>query len=63
MEKRCSKCNEMKDIGEFHQSNVHTDSYFPWCKDCRSEYDKAHGREIRRKAREYDRMMKESKGE
>lgn len=61
MEKKCTKCGKLKDISEFHQALKEKDGYFPWCKDCRADYDKNRMKELQRKAKAYDNLMKDGK--
>lgn len=38
MTKQCSKCKEVKDVGEFHKRNDRPNKLSCWCKKCRKEY-------------------------
>jgi len=38
MEKRCSKCRKIKDVGEFHKNKCQYDGLQMICKECRHEY-------------------------
>ena len=40
MEKRCSKCKEVKPITEFTKDINRRDGYYPQCKQCRAEYSR-----------------------
>jgi hypothetical protein len=40
MEKRCSKCKEVKPITEFTTDINRRDGYYPQCKQCRAEYSR-----------------------
>jgi len=40
--KKCSKCNKLKDIGEFHHSSISKDGRKPSCKVCRNTANKKH---------------------
>lgn len=51
MEKRCSRCKSIKDIGEFYTQS----SRMPWCKACYCEYNREWRRKYPDKARELQR--------
>jgi hypothetical protein len=38
--KQCAKCNEMKDLSDFHKNKSSKDGLASWCKECKSEYRK-----------------------
>ena len=40
MIKECKRCNEVKDLNEFHVSKKGEKGRFSYCKPCRSEYSK-----------------------
>lgn len=39
-EKKCSKCEIIKPIDNFHKSNTQIDGHHTYCKDCQKEYKK-----------------------
>lgn len=38
-EKACSRCKTKKSVDDFHIDTNRLDGYFPYCKECRREYD------------------------
>ena len=38
--KKCSKCGEIKPVGEFNKSKSSKDGLFAWCKSCQKQYKK-----------------------
>jgi len=38
--KTCSKCNENKELKDFHNCKINSDGLYNWCKNCKKEYDK-----------------------
>ena len=36
MNKRCSKCGEIKSVDKFNKNRSRKDGYKPWCKECNS---------------------------
>lgn len=40
MEKKCTKCGEIKDVSEFHRNKNTKDGYVFYCKTCMSSYTK-----------------------
>ena len=59
MEKKCSRCGELKGIEEFYNSCTFNDLKMPWCKDCFKVYKKNHEKDIRAKAVKYDELLKQ----
>ena len=55
MEKKCNKCNVVKDVSEFHKNKRHKDGLKHLCKSCRSLYHKVN----KDKAKEYYQANKE----
>ena len=37
--KTCSKCNENKELKDFHNCKINSDGLYNWCKNCKKEYD------------------------
>jgi len=54
-EKRCCRCNKVKDISNFHIKSDSKDGYDGRCKDCKRQYNNKWRSENLEKAREYDR--------
>jgi len=38
--KQCAKCKKMLDRSEFYRDRTCRDGLYPWCKECKSEYQK-----------------------
>lgn len=54
-EKRCCRCNEVKNIDNFHIKSDSKDGYDGRCKDCKRQYNNKWRKENLEKARSYDR--------
>ncbi len=58
MDKKCTKCGEIKDVGEFNKDNREKDGYTSRCRECRQEQQKIYRdeykEEIMRKMRLYN---------
>lgn len=65
--KTCTKCNEEKELTEFHKASSNRDGLRYWCKPCVAEYKKRHYAENKEAKAEYDRRYraenKEAKAE
>jgi hypothetical protein len=46
-EKRCSKCKEVKDRGEFGKNKVYKDGLFSYCKQCYALHRKLHSKPLK----------------
>lgn len=57
--KRCSKCGQYKDIGEFNRDKNNKDGYRSECKDCRREYYETNKELIAEYKKEYRQANKE----
>jgi len=55
MNKKCSKCGEVKSIDDFHKSNIYKDGHKYECAICSCEYAKKHRDNNKEKYREYER--------
>jgi len=53
MEKKCSKCQELKDLNEFHKDQSRSDGYEHWCKKCKKEDRKRYRENNKEKIKEY----------
>jgi hypothetical protein len=42
--KHCSGCDESLSLDCFYKAEGKRDGFQPWCKSCKSEYDKSHQR-------------------
>lgn len=51
--KTCQKCNEVKDLDQFHKHKVRHDGLNAWCKSCVKEYQKKNKWGMREAARRY----------
>ncbi len=40
MNKRCTKCGEEKELGEFHKNKKTKDGLNGWCKDCKAKHER-----------------------
>jgi len=40
--KKCTKCKQWKDESEFYKDHVTKDGSAPWCKECKSEYNRSY---------------------
>ena len=47
--KKCSKCREEKDYGEFHKNRTRKDGHSPECRDCKNEANRAYLKTYERK--------------
>lgn len=54
-EKKCPKCGEIKDVGEFYKNNSRKDGFASWCKDCSNESHKKYVESNKESIRKYDR--------
>jgi len=59
MNKKCSKCKDVKSIDEFHKKKASKDSYKSICKKCTSEYKKKYRKENADKIRNYRKKNKD----
>jgi len=65
VEKRCSKCGEVKSVTEFHKRTASPDGLFHWCKACALIYQKVyregHREKIAARRKVYDAKHREEK--
>ena len=54
-EKKCIKCNEIKNAKLFNKSKETKDCLSSWCKECQAEYKKQYNEKNRDKINEYNR--------
>ena len=55
MNKKCSKCGEVKSIDDFHKSKIYKDGHKSQCAICLNEYSRKHRANNQEKYREYER--------
>ncbi len=53
--KKCPKCGQTKDIGEFYKCKSRRDGFTSWCKECSNTSHKNYVENNREQLREYDR--------
>jgi hypothetical protein len=51
--KKCTKCNKIKELSQFHQSKIFADKHNNWCKDCMKNYHKIYAQTLRGKLKMY----------
>lgn len=62
--KKCSKCREVKPLGEFHKNKSKKDGRGTECKRCSNKYSKKYGQEHQEEGKEYHKeYYKEHKNE
>lgn len=59
MEKKCTKCGKVKDVGEFHKSNCMKDGLRYNCKQCRQQYQMENKEKISKSRKIYRENNKE----
>lgn len=59
MNKKCTKCEEIKNLDQFHKDKSCKDGLRSWCKNCVSEYKK----ENKEKSKEYSKKYRQRKKE
>ena len=59
IEKKCTKCGEVKPVGEFHKCKTKKDGYFTQCKVCRKKHNKKYREENKDKRKEYFKKYRE----
>lgn len=63
MEKRCTKCGEIKDVGEFYKAKRTKDGLRPECKECSREVYKEYRENNPEKVRERSKKYRENNPE
>ena len=53
MEKKCKKCNVVKDVSEFYKAKTTKDGFGSGCKSCLKKYYKANKEKLKLKSKEY----------
>jgi hypothetical protein len=61
MEKKCSKCGEIKSIDEFYKRSDRKNSYASSCKKCKKKYAEKNKSKIAKRMKEYGLKNKDSK--
>lgn len=61
--KKCTKCNTLKPLDEFHKDKNRKDGIFPQCKKCRVEYSKKYNREHKEEKVAYDKNYRQENKE
>ena len=59
MEKKCKKCNVVKDVSEFSKAKRNRDGLMNGCKLCQKEYYQANKEKLKEKSRQYNEANKE----
>ena len=59
MDKKCTKCGDVKDVGEFNKRKTTSDGLRYICKQCAREYRQSNKEQISERNREYHQVNKE----
>lgn len=62
LQKRCTKCSEVKSIDDFHLRTKSKDGHRPHCKVCAGKYDKAYAGKNKEKLSSYRKHWRDSRG-
>ena len=62
-EKKCSKCDVVKQLDEFHREKNSKDGRQSYCKECRKEYSKQYRQDNKEEINEYNKQYREDNKE